>query len=92
MNPSLLDKVLATINTRWRQFRCHHTTWIRDRYKTNGKRTCHCKQCWKTQNEDSFAYKMARNEYYEEWIERAMQGGMTLKAAIEFWNENLQFD
>lgn len=83
----MFKKILATFRTRWTQYRCRHGPWVIDWYMTDNKRTCHCKKCWKQAFEGTFAFKMARKETFEEWIERAQEGGLSLKQAEDVWCE-----
>ncbi len=89
---TLFDKIVATIQTRWKQYRCRHGPWTIDWHMTNGKRTCHCSKCWKRAYEGTFAYKMARKETFEEWIHRAVGNGMSLQQAQDVWVEFKLFD
>lgn len=87
MQPTLLQKIVATIQTRWNQARCKHGPWIRDWYLTDGKRTCHCLNCFKGATEGSFSYALSRDETRNEWLERATKGGLPLRQAEAVWTE-----
>lgn len=84
---TLTDKVIVTLQTMWQQYKCPHGPWILDPYETEGRQTCHCQQCCKVQFDDTFAFKLARKETYDEWILRATKAGMPLDTAIEFWEK-----
>lgn len=84
----MIQKVVWSIQSWWRQYNCHHGPWLNDRYSLLGDTpSAHCKKCWKTLPQ----YRvMSRDERIDEWLIRAANNGMSVEVALKHWDSHGQ--
>lgn len=70
----MLWKIVATVQTYYRQSTCSHGPWLKDFFTLiPNNESAHCKKCWKIANQSAV---LCRIETKEEYVERASEGGL----------------